>query len=108
MEINSCPNCGQQLNQSVASTPPPKSWLLESILATILCCLLGVVGIVYASKVETLWYQGRHEEAFQASKNAKIWTLIALFIGVGVVLLSTLLMFLGVFAGIAEGAFDGF
>ena len=33
----------------------PRTWLVESILITVLCCLpFGIVGIVYASKVSSL------------------------------------------------------
>jgi hypothetical protein len=41
------------------------------ILCTVLCCLpLGIVSIVYASKVSGLWAQGRYAEAQEASANA--------------------------------------
>lgn len=60
-----------------------KTWLLESILATIFCCLpFGIVGIVYAIKVNSLHDQTRYEESRRASKNAKKWAMIALTIGI--------------------------
>ncbi len=65
--------------------PPlkPNNWLWQSIVATILCCLIfGVVGIIYAAKVDSLYYRGRYEEAEQAAKKAKMWTLIAVVFGV--------------------------
>ena len=38
---------------------PPKNWLVESILVTVLCCLpFGIAGIVNASKVEVLFLSG--------------------------------------------------
>ncbi|WP_419184195.1 DUF2752 domain-containing protein [Xiashengella succiniciproducens] len=38
---------------------PPKTWLGESILVTIFCCLpFGIAGIVNASKVESRFYAG--------------------------------------------------
>lgn len=46
------------------------------ILCTVLCCLpLGIVSIVYASKVSGLWAQGRYAEAQEASANAKKWAI---------------------------------
>lgn len=87
-------------------TPPPipgaqdeysipkraKTWLLESILVTIFCCLpFGIVGMVYAIKVNSLHDQTRYEESKRASKNAKRWTLIGLTIGIilGIIYLVT-------------------
>lgn len=55
----------------------PHTWLIESILSTMLCCVAtGVVGIIYASKVENLWSSGRYEEARNAANTAKIWFII--------------------------------
>ena len=51
---------------------PPRTWLAESILATILCCLpFGIVGIVYAARVENRFYGGDIEGAKAASREAK-------------------------------------
>ncbi len=62
---------------------PPKSWLAESILVTIFCCLpFGIVGIVYASKINSLFAAGQYEAAEQASANAGKWTKIGFFIGI--------------------------
>lgn len=57
--------------------PRPKTWLIWSILATLICCnLLGIVGIVNAIRVNSLYDQTQYEKAKQASKRAKTWTLI--------------------------------
>lgn len=61
--------------------PPmkPANWLWQSIVVTLLCCLpFGIVGIIYAAKVDSLYNSGRYEESVKASKNAKKWTLVAL------------------------------
>ena len=61
----------------------PKTWLAESILVTIFCCLpFGIVGIVNASKVSALYAQGRYSEAEMRSANAKKWVKIAFIIGI--------------------------
>lgn len=68
----------------------PKTWLVESILATIFCCLpLGIVGIVNASKVSSLYEQGLYDEALNASNEAKKWCKVSLIVGliVGIVYL---------------------
>jgi ABC-type sulfate transport system permease component len=64
-------------------THQPDSNLVWGILATVLCCLpLGIVSIVYASKVSGLWAQGRYPEAQEASTNAKKWAIWSAVAGV--------------------------
>lgn len=83
---------------------PPKTWLAESILVTILCCLpFGVVGIIKASNVSSLWQAGRFEEARAASASAKKWTLIGFFASLAAYLLYIILMVIIV---IIDGGFD--
>ena len=51
--------------------PCPKTWMAESILVTIFCCLpFGIAGIVFAAKVSSLYAAGQYEEAGEASNNA--------------------------------------
>lgn len=53
----------------------PKTWLAESILATLFCCLpFGIVGIVKASQVESRFRGGDYNGALQSSKDAAKWT----------------------------------
>lgn len=60
----------------------PKNYLVESILVTFCCCLpLGIVGIVYASQVDSKWNFGDHAGAVAAADNAKKFTIIGLAIG---------------------------
>lgn len=47
----------------------PKTWMAESILVTVFCCLpFGIAGIVFASKVSSLYAAGNYEAALQAVK----------------------------------------
>ena len=56
----------------VRTTTPPKNWLIESILVTLLCCLpFGIVGIIFATKVDTLWSTGQYDAAEQASRDGR-------------------------------------
>lgn len=71
-----------QYGQQVPGGFCPTTWLWQSIVVTILCCLpFGIVGIVKASQVENLWRQGRQLEAERASQAAKTWTLWGFGIG---------------------------
>lgn len=83
-------------NQGPTGTPP-KTWLVESILATLFCCLpFGIAGIVNASKVESRFRVGDIEGAHQAAAEAKKWTMISFWIGIVVIALYVILMFVGV------------
>jgi len=75
---------------------PPKSYLTQSILVTVFCCMpLGIVGIVNAANVESRFYAGDKEGAERASKEAKKWTNIGFWIGVsGIVLYIAFIIFL--------------
>ena len=65
---------------------PPKSWLTESILVTLMCCLpFGIVGIISAAKVESRFYAGDLEGANRHAAEAKKWTMIGLWTGVGLI-----------------------
>lgn len=66
----------------------PKNWMTESILVTLFCCLpFGIVSIINASKVSSLYTQGNYAASLQASINAKKWTKISFFIGVAVIIM---------------------
>jgi Interferon-induced transmembrane protein/GYF domain 2 len=83
---------------------PPKNWLIESILVTILCCLpLGIVGIIHATKVDTLWSSGQKEAALKASREAGKWVKIGAISGFVVIVLYVMLIVFGVVAGIGAG-----
>ena len=91
----------QDTIESTQSTPsvPPKSWMVESILVTLFCCLpFGIAGIVNASKVESKFYAGDIAGAKRASDEAGKWTKVSFFIGIGVVVLYAILMAVGVAA----------
>jgi hypothetical protein len=61
----------------------PENYLVWAILCTVLCCLpLGIVSIVYSTKVSGLWAQGRYAEAQAAADNAKKWAIIGAIVGV--------------------------
>lgn len=93
----------------------PKSWMVESILVTILpfilcgniLSLLGIAAIVNASKVETLYHQGLFTQAQEASANAARWTKITLWIAIGAIILAIVgiiiaVIFFGSLAGVGN------
>lgn len=73
----------------------PDNFLVWAIVSTVICCLpLGIVAIVYANKVDTLWYAERYEEAEEALRKAKLWTYISAGAGVAGTILFTIISFL--------------
>lgn len=84
-------NCQQTPKIPIETTPTPtmpKTWIVESILTTIFCCMpFGIVGIVFASQVESLYCAKKYKEALDASKKAKTWTSISFWIGIGCLLI---------------------
>ncbi|WP_414940493.1 CD225/dispanin family protein [Amycolatopsis sp. cmx-11-51] len=80
--------------------PPPNNNLVWGILTTILCCLpFGIVSIIKATQVNTLWAQGQPAAAKEAADAAKKWAIIAAIVGVVVgILYFVLVVALGVFS----------
>ncbi len=86
---------------------PPPNYLVWSILTTILCCLpFGIVSIVYAAQVNSKWVAGDYEGARLSSKNARLWAIIALSVGLLGALLWSLLAIFGVIGGIGINGLD--
>lgn len=72
----------------------PDNFLPWAIVSTVLCCLpFGIVAIVYASKVDTLWYAQKQAEAVHAAKQARTWTFVS--IGTGLFFVLMYIFFMG-------------
>lgn len=70
------PDYQQATYERPAPPPMPDNHLVWAILSTIFCCLpFGVVSIVYAAQVESLYLQGRYEEAVDKSNKARKWAI---------------------------------
>ena len=75
------PGYAQPANPYFSSTPKPKNWLVESILATIFCCLpFGIAGIVFAARVDSAYAAGDINGATKASAEAGKWTKVSFFV----------------------------
>lgn len=69
----------------------PQNWIWLGIVATVLCCLpLGIVSIVYASKVDSAWHRGDYQGAINSSKKAQMWG----FISIGAGFIAYILIFI--------------
>ena len=88
-------------------TPPPaagtpgnvSNYLVLSIIATICCFPLGVVGLIFAAQVNGKVTAGDVAGAMDASKKAKLFSYIGL--GLGLLLWGGYLLFAFVIGGIS-------
>ena len=94
------PQPGYGPQQPYGVQPPmPDTYMVWAILATLLCCLpFGIVSIVKASQVSSLYNQGRYQEAVAASEAAKKWAIWSAIAGV---VLSIIGFFLGLYGSLA-------
>ncbi len=94
------------LDQPMRSVPP-KTWLAESILVTLFCCLpFGIVGIIHAAKVESAFNVGDHDGADRASAEAKKWTMIGFWVGIVCIALYMMFVVGMIFFAAKNGALD--
>ncbi|MEX0953389.1 MAG: CD225/dispanin family protein [Nitriliruptoraceae bacterium] len=77
------------------------TWLWQSIVATLLCCLpIGIVAIIFSAQAQSAINMGDHAKAQDRARLAKILTIVAVVVGVVVVGTAVLM----VMAGVALGA----
>lgn len=73
------------------------TWLWQSIVATLLCCLpVGVVGIVFAAQANSALSSGNYTEATAKARQAKTWTLVSVGLGLATIVVAIIVFaFLG-------------
>lgn len=120
-----CVNCGRSLTSGPAQTytpPPPPAgnygggytpgpsgaqipnYLWQSIVVTLCCCLpLGVVGIIFAAQVNSKLAQGDVAGAQEASRKAKLFTMLGFGIGIVIIILSFIFNGAMIMQAIREG-----
>lgn len=71
------------MEMSGHTEPMPETYLVWSVLATVLCCLIpGVVAIVYSTMVSSRYYAKDYEGARRASEKAQYWIIASVVLGV--------------------------
>ncbi|MBR1549164.1 MAG: CD225/dispanin family protein [Bacteroidales bacterium] len=61
----------------------PKTYLMESVLATIFCCFpVGIFGIINANRVESLYRNGQYKKAFESSQKARKLFIASIITGI--------------------------
>ncbi len=67
---------GKKLDADTDTSKCPPSNMVWAVLATVLCCMaVGIVSIVYASRVSGLYHKGDFVGAKRASDRAAYWAL---------------------------------
>lgn len=102
-------NYGYDYQNSQYQTPPvyqssyepekPINWvpyLVLSIISTVCCLPFGIVGIVYAAKINSAMNAGDYAEAERSARLAKIWIIVAFVVGIIVNVIYTLMIFAGI------------
>jgi uncharacterized membrane protein YvbJ len=95
-----CMQCGKSLQAAASPAPlqttgvvvppaaPVQNYLVFAILVTVFCCLpTGIAAIVFAAQVNGKLQAGNLAGAQADSKNAKLWCLISLGLGLGGILI---------------------
>jgi hypothetical protein len=108
-----CVQCGRNLQTATPAVPlqttgvvlapgtTVQNYLVFAILATVFCCLpAGIPAIVYAAQVNGKLQAGDLAGAQVASNNAKMWCLISLGLGLGIMALYAIMIMVGVLSGI--------
>lgn len=91
--LSSKPNRTHTMYFNGNALPKPDNNMLGAVLSTICCCVpLGIVAIIKASKVNTLYYSGKYEEAVLMADSARKWSIWALVAGVVVSIINTMLL----------------
>lgn len=63
--------------------PMPDTYLVWSVIITILCCFIpGVIAIVYSAQVSSRYYAGDIEGARRSSRNAQVWCIVSIIAGI--------------------------
>ena len=95
------PQYGYQQPAYNNAPPRPDNNMVWAILSTILCCLpLGIVAIIKASNVNSLYDRGDYAGAEEAAKSAKTW---AMWGAISALIIWVLYILLVVVFGVAAG-----
>ena len=72
------------MNNMIPEPPQvkPNNYMVFAILTTVFCCVpFGVLAIIYASKVNSLWAMGQYDAAYYNAGKAKLWSIVAAAVG---------------------------
>lgn len=79
-------------------------WLLPaSIVATLFCCLpAGIVSIIYSVQARSKSQAGDYAGASHAARNARIWLIVSVVLGIVAIIIAFAFGILGVITGAGQ------
>ncbi|XP_002737560.1 uncharacterized protein LOC100378921 [Saccoglossus kowalevskii] len=91
----------------IVTKSSPNNYLVLAIFS-LLCCFFptGIVAVVFAAMVDGAWQSGDEERAHNYSKNAKIWSIVSIVIGV-IAYVGTVVFVIVWFVVLAAAVADG-
>ena len=73
----------KEKREDTANEPMPSTYLIWSILVTIFCCFIpGIIAIIFSSMVSSKYYIGDIDGSRRASRQAEIWIIVSVVLGV--------------------------
>lgn len=76
-------NAAQNPEQTVQPEPMPKTYLVWSVIITLLFSMIpGIIAIIYSANVSSRYYKGNIEGAKRASRYAQIWCIVSILFGI--------------------------
>lgn len=75
-------SAGYNSGNNQEQPPMPSSYFIWSIIALLLCCIPGIIAIIFSSQVTGKYFEGDYEGAKRASDYAQICIIIAIVLGV--------------------------
>lgn len=88
-------------NHQEVMPPKPENYLVWAILTTLCCCLpFGIVAIIKACKVNTLYAGRMYDAAVMASQDAKKWCIISAVTGLAIQIIYGILYAMGIMASL--------
>ncbi len=77
-----CATQGAYAAVQLPDEPCPPAYLAVSIIAMLLCCTpLGIVSVIYSSKVKSAYYRGDLAKAKRCSESAQWWIIATIVLG---------------------------
>lgn len=71
------------MNYQQPLPPRPNNYMTWAILSTLCCCTpLGIVAIINASRVNSLYLSGNYSEACHYAAEAKKWCILSVILGI--------------------------